>query len=159
MMFIFSSVPPGKEDISCHQTVTASSHVLSSYSLTLLIFDAAKMRCWQLHENKIQKNVYSAHYACALSSTKYMWHAQIFLLFIQTSKYVLIWNCNLLRIDQNRIQMYIKVHGAMIQGVPGHFMCTVPASVIHTTCPETPCIIAPYFIYSCCTWTNLQLTS
>ena len=55
--------------------------------------------------------------------------------------------------------MYIKEYGAMIQGVPGQFVCTMPASVVQTSCPETPYIIAPYFMYMCCTQTDLQLTS
>jgi len=54
--------------------------------------------------------------------------------------------------------MYIKEYGAIIQGVPGQFVCTMPDSVVHTSCPETPCIIAPSFIYICYTQTNLQLT-
>jgi len=55
--------------------------------------------------------------------------------------------------------MYIKEYGAMIQGVSGQFVCAMPASIIHTSCPETPCIIAPYFIYISCTQTKLQLIS
>jgi hypothetical protein len=142
---------------SCHQNVTASSHVLSSYSLTLLSFDAAKMMCWQLHENKFSKSVYGVHWACALRSTNDVTCSNISTVY--SNRHVLIWNYNLLRIEQNRIQMYIEEYGGMMQGVPGQFVCTMPASVIHATCPETPSIMAPYFIYICCTLTNLQVTS
>ena len=109
IFFIISSFSPGKEDSSCHQTVPAASHVLYNYSLTLLSFDAAEMRCWQLIENKISKNVYGVQWACALSSTNYMWLAIWFvvissdiLLSIQTNKRVLILNYNLLRIEYRR---------------------------------------------------------
>lgn len=66
-------------------------------------------------------------------------------------------NCRLHCVEQ----MSVKEYGAVIvfQGSVCVCVCTMPAFVINTSCPETPCIIAPYFMYVCCTQTNLQLTS